>query len=93
VPQLSNQLGRQLSNSLGQTHKRCHTDEKPFACGVCGRLFKQRGNVKPHIINVHERKNKPVCNFPGCGKSFTTIGNMKVGAKLQHGWSTPPPFT
>ncbi|KAJ0114935.1 hypothetical protein J7T55_004678 [Diaporthe amygdali] len=43
---------------------------------IC-RLFKQRGNVKPHIENVHEKKNKVVCNFPRCGKDFTTIGNMK----------------
>lgn len=79
-----------LSDNTLQTHKRCHTDEKPFACGVCGKLFKQRGNVKPHIENVHEKKNKSVCNFPRCGKPFTTIGNLKVSAELLQGWSKFP---
>lgn len=50
---------------------------------MCGKRFKQKGNVKPHIENVHEKKRRWICKFydaggPRCGKDFSTIGNMKV---------------
>lgn len=70
-----------------QTHKRTHNNERPFPCPVCGKRFKQKGNVKPHIENVHEKKQRWVCKFyddggPICGKDFSTIGNMKVRPAL-----------
>lgn len=54
---------------------------------MCGKRFKQKGNVKPHIENVHEKKRRWICKFydaggPRCGKDFSTIGNMKVTSSL-----------
>jgi uncharacterized Zn-finger protein len=37
-------------------HKNTHTGEKFHQCPVCGKRFSQKGNMKIHLIKVHEKK-------------------------------------
>lgn len=62
---------------------RRHTLEKPYECPICESRFASNGGMKVHVRNKHDGEPKKHCPMPGCPKSFTTIGNMKVSPKEQ----------
>lgn len=59
---------------------RRHTGETPYECRICNARFASNGGMKVHVRNKHDKEPKKSCPMPGCDKSFTTIGNMKVGS-------------
>ena len=38
-----------------EEHVLIHTDERPFACGLCGVRFRQGGSMRRHLVAVHGR--------------------------------------
>ncbi|XP_061565065.1 gastrula zinc finger protein XlCGF8.2DB-like [Cololabis saira] len=50
------------------------TGEKQFHCGICGKIFKHRYELKRHMI-VHTGEKPYGCRV--CGKRFSNQGNVK----------------
>lgn len=43
----------------------------------CEKAFNTEQKIKKHVKS-HIFKKKIVCNFPGCGKKFSSMNNLKV---------------
>jgi uncharacterized Zn-finger protein len=43
-----------------------------YACAICAKTFKERGNMTKHVKSVHAASPRPfACRAPGCGKTFS----------------------
>lgn len=65
-----------------QTHHDRHIGERPYKCPKCPKDFPQRGNLKAHM-RTHENRERFVCRFRDCNKTFSAKGNLKVGRLLR----------
>lgn len=66
--------GKDFASGLKETTSLVHTREKQFHCGVCGKTFKHRYELKRHMI-VHTGEKPYVCCV--CSKRFSNQGNVK----------------
>uniref|UniRef100_A0A8C4RL59 C2H2-type domain-containing protein n=1 Tax=Erpetoichthys calabaricus TaxID=27687 RepID=A0A8C4RL59_ERPCA len=51
----------------------CQTQQEPYECSECGKIFQQMIHLKKHRI-IHAREKPFSC--PEYGKGFTTIGSL-----------------
>ncbi|XP_055850569.1 uncharacterized protein LOC129915129 [Episyrphus balteatus] len=61
------------------THMRGHGIERPFICSLCGRGFKNNGNLKSHIVITHEKLKPFKCN--DCKRTFSCKSNLNKHLK------------
>ncbi|GBN39870.1 Histone-lysine N-methyltransferase PRDM9 [Araneus ventricosus] len=59
---------------LNHDHILEHTEKKPHVCGVCGKGFFYRGNLKRHEM-IHNPENPHTCDV--CGKTFNSKGHLR----------------
>jgi len=43
---------------------------------ICGKMFGEAGNMKRHILHVHNSQHVPKRMCPHCNKEFTTKNNL-----------------
>lgn len=59
-----------------EIHVRYHTGDFPYACNLCDRKFAQACHLNTHI-NVKHNKIRFSCEYPNCGKFFTSSTSLR----------------
>lgn len=79
----------QCLNDL-KRHTEGHSSTQNSLCPICGKSFKYKSAVKPHM-KTHERHRPTfVCDISGCGKTFQSYGGLYSHTKTH---SDERPFT
>ncbi|KAG2522933.1 hypothetical protein JM16_005591 [Phytophthora kernoviae] len=65
-------------------HRKLHAMRK-ISCPAahCTRVFTSREKLVPHL-KVHLARTPHTCDFAGCGKTFSTAGNLTRHRRTQH---------
>ncbi|KAF6018205.1 hypothetical protein EB796_023498 [Bugula neritina] len=64
-------------------HKRLHEGSQ-YRCHICGKMFGEAGNMKRHILHVHNSQHVPKRMCPHCNKEFTTKNNLIQKQLIEH---------
>lgn len=67
--------------SILESHKRCHTGEKPFNCHFCDKKFAQKATLQVHE-RTHTGERPYKCKY--CEKTFAQYGTKTVHEKSAH---------
>ena len=54
-------------------HMNAHNGKKPFLCNICDKGFTEKSNLKTHM-KIHTGERTYLCEYPGCSRSFVTLG-------------------
>jgi hypothetical protein len=75
-----------LSNLGLLTHLSVHTGKGYFECPVidCGKTFKQKGNLRIHLDNIHLKSKIYKCGLKGCAYETTRKHDLKTHTDLSH---------
>uniref|UniRef100_A0A0N4Z3X4 Zinc finger protein n=1 Tax=Parastrongyloides trichosuri TaxID=131310 RepID=A0A0N4Z3X4_PARTI len=67
--------------SILESHRRCHTGEKPFQCRFCDKKFAQKATLQVHE-RTHTGERPYKCRY--CEKTFAQYGTKTVHEKSAH---------
>uniref|UniRef100_A0A0N5C4B8 Zinc finger protein n=1 Tax=Strongyloides papillosus TaxID=174720 RepID=A0A0N5C4B8_STREA len=67
--------------SILESHRRCHTGEKPFQCHFCDKKFAQKATLQVHE-RTHTGERPYKCRY--CEKTFAQYGTKTVHEKSAH---------
>ena len=65
-----------------KVHTRTHTDDMPYTCKVCPKVFRERGSLERHV-RTHTGEKPYHCTY--CGRSFAEHGTLSRHLKAK-GW-------
>ena len=51
-------------------------------CSQCDKYFSTLGNLRNHIMTIHENKRPFKCNFPNCTKSYSIESRLQVHYRI-----------
>ena len=73
-------------HSFKRHYDRCHqegTEERPYKCDICHKLFLTAGNLYRHKDHVHEKREEHKCDL--CEKSYTELRSLRCHKQSEHG--------
>lgn len=51
-------------------------------CAACKKTFSTIGNLRNHIMTIHENNRPFKCSFPGCNKSYSIQSRLQVHSRI-----------
>lgn len=51
-------------------------------CSSCNKTFSTMGNLRNHIMTIHENKRPFMCTFPSCKKSYSIESRLQVHYRI-----------
>lgn len=72
--------------ALASHISRFHTNPKQASCNTCHRVFSNPYNLRIHIKNIHNTKERHLfpCTFPGCEKTYLVKGDVVKHVETEH---------
>lgn len=64
-------------------HKQKHKGMKS-KCYICGKLLQDSGDLRQHILNIHEKLRRFSCDIDDCNKTFQKIGGLNNHKRSFH---------
>jgi len=64
-------------------HILVHTNEMPYKCDDCGKLFRWHASLKNHKTLEHKGENPMACKE--CGRCFKSVHSLKKHCLIDHG--------
>lgn len=58
-------------------HSTTHSSLRPLPCTKCPKNFKNKSALATNI-KTHDQERSYQCDFPHCGKSFRSMGNLRL---------------
>ena len=72
-----------LQEYLGIDYQKINSlDGKSYQCSKCGKQFKNKINIKYHIVNFHGGKKPYQCSI--CEKSYLILYNLRLHLEQSH---------
>ena len=60
-------------------------EKKQNICKICKKSFSTSGNMRNHIITIHENYRPFKCNYPGCKKEYSIESRYLVHLRTHKG--------
>ena len=92
---LNNQLAEKLTPAIKQDEKEIKNPKKNFGesskerkqniCTICQKSFSTSGNMRNHIITIHQNYRPFKCIYPGCKKEYSIESRYLVHLRTHKG--------
>lgn len=59
--------------------------QQQIQCDICSKIFSTNGNLKNHVLAIHENNRPYKCSFNGCNKSYSNKSRLIVHERTHTG--------
>ena len=72
------------NNNISQTINK-PLPEKKNECQICKKTFSTLGNMRNHLLTIHQNYRPYKCEFPGCDKRYSILSRYQVHIRTHEG--------
>ena len=73
------------SKNLNSDSSKIFTSEKKNTCQKCNKQFSTSGNLRNHMMTIHQNYRPYQCTFPGCSKKYSIESRLQVHIRTHTG--------